>query len=215
MLDRFSLRTLAWLSVGLTTIALVVGFAIDCEGFAGNLLAEIAGVLVGLLLAIFLVEKILDRERQDRWNRVAEQTMKTLRFALIRASTSVYLSLPTKRPPKADPYTLGLLGDNRLTDALHALAGVIRADAEFEDEEQLLDGMKSHLDLIRGGIMPQLLAIGEHDLVAELAGLEGAFQDLENTVWLQQRFGGPNRFNENLATVIDSLAAISSMIEGQ
>jgi hypothetical protein len=195
-------------------MALLVGFTIDAKGFAGNLLAEIAGVLVSVLLAVFIVEKAVERERSRRWDLVAEQTASMLRFAVIRVGSHVYLRLPAPRSSASDPYTLGLLGDKQLSGALSQLAEDVRKEPELgSDKEGFVAGLRPHLEFIRAGIMPQLLAIGKHDLIALLAAVESAFQNLEHTLWLEARFGGPDQFQTDAATLVDALANVSRAID--
>ena len=198
---------------------MIAGVCVDEAGFAGNLLAEIVGVFAGLLVVVFVVDRVVERERSRRWDLVSEKTLHTLRFVIIRAGSEIYLTLPAPRAPSADPYTLGLVGENALTGALRNLSEKVREQPEPDDrhredrENQVLDGLGKHLALLRGGVMPQLLVVGEHDLVARLAALDGAFQDLEHNVWLEDRFGGLNQFQASVATVVDRLADLSEAID--
>jgi hypothetical protein len=214
LLDRISLKTIASIATLVTLAALIVGFMLDAKGFAGNLLAEVAGVLVSVLLAIFIVEKLVERERSRRWDLVSAETTTTLRFAVIRAGHHLYLRLPSPRPAAADPYTLGLFGENRLAGALRLLAERIEETPDLGTGEDLVAAVRPHLELMRGGVMPQLLAIGEHDLIARLAALESAFQELEHTVWLQDRLGQLRQFHPAAAALVNALAEVSESIDG-
>lgn len=194
---------------------MIAGLCVDAKGFAENLLAEIVGVFAGLLVVVFVVDRVVERERARRWELVSEKTLNTLRFVIIRAGSEIYLTLPAPRAPNADPYTLGLVGERALTGALRKLAEKVREQPEpGEDhrEDRVLDGLRGHLAQLRGGVMPQLLVVGEHDLVARLAALDGAFQDLEHNIWLEDRFGGLNQFQASVATVVDRLADLSEAI---
>lgn len=214
MLDQISLKKFTKFALAATTVVLVVGFALDAKGFSGNLLAEIAGVLVSVLLAVFIVEKAVERERSRRWDLVAEQTTSMLRFAVIRAGTNVYLQLPAPRSAAADPYTLGLLGDKQLSAALSQLAEEMRKEPELgTGKEGFVAGLQPHIEFIRAGVMPQLLAIGKHDLIARLAAVESTFQNLEHTLWLEERFGGPDQFHVDAAALIEALANLSRAID--
>jgi hypothetical protein len=213
LLERFSLKTLATVAAAAAVAGLAAGFAIDARGFLGNLLAELVGIVSGALLAIFIVERILERERSRKWDLVSEQTIATLRFALVRAGHHVYLLLPVPRDPDADPYTLGLLQKNRLADALSTLAASVRKRPDLEIEGDVAKSLEPHLELIRGGVMPQLVAIGKHDLIARLAVVESAFQDLQHTIWLNEKFGHLNKSSEAVATLVDSLAQVSEVVD--
>jgi len=201
-------------AVVVAAAAMAVGFVIDAKNFAGNLLAEIAGVLIGVVLAVLIVDRAVERDRARRWNLVSEQTLSTLRFVILRAGMDVYLSLPAPRPPDADPYTRGQFGEEGgLTNSLGELAGVVRATPELDNEEELVDKLKSHLEVIRSGVLPQLLAVGTHELIARLSAVEAAFQDLDHTVWLELRFGGLNEFHTELAKVLNTLSGVSAQLD--
>lgn len=210
--EYFSLKAIAVVAATVVVVALVAGFLLDAEGFLGNLLAEIVGVLVSVLLAIFIVERIVERERAKRWDLVSGETITTLRFAVIRAGQHVYLLLPPPRDPNADPYTLGLLQRDQLTDALRQLAENIRS-SQLSIEDEVAAGLRPHMEFIRGSVMPQLLAIGTHDLIARLAALESAFQDLQHTVWLAHQFGHLRKSPAIVANLIQALAGVSEVID--
>lgn len=210
----WSLKNLAVFAVVVSAVATVVGFAIDVEAFAGNLLAETAGILLGAVLAVLIVDRAVEHDRARRWSLVADQTLATLRLVVIRAAMDVYMSLAAPRPSDADPYTLGHAGgEGQLTASLHRLADTVRADASRLDEEALVSKIRDHLQVVRGGVLPQLLAIGRQDLIARLTTLEMAFQNLENTAWLERRFGGLNQFHEDLGELLEGLAGVSEEID--
>jgi hypothetical protein len=210
----WSLKKLAVFAVVVSAVATVAGFAIDVEAFAGNLLAETAGILLGAVLAVLIVDRAVEHDRARRWSLVADQTLATLRLVVIRAAMDVYMSLPAPRPSDADPYTFGHAGgEGQLTTSLHRLADTVRADAGRLDEEALVSKIRDHLQVVRGGVLPQLLAIGRQDLIARLTTLEMAFQNLENTAWLEQRFGGLNQFHEDLGELLEGLAGVSEEVD--
>jgi len=213
LLDRFSLRAITTATALIAVVVLAGGFAFDSKGFFGNLLAEVVGVLGSVLLAILIVERVIERERAKRWDLVADETIATLRSAVIRASHRVYLLLPPPRDPNADPYTLGLLQQNQLTAALRQLAQQIRRHPSLAIEDKVSTDLQPQLELIRGSVMPQLLAIGKHDLVARLAAVESAFQDLLHTTWLAHQFGHLRQAPEKVADLVDALAGVSEAID--
>jgi hypothetical protein len=212
LLERLSPKKAAVGAALVSTVALLVGFALDPEAFLGNLLAEIFGVLVSVLLAILVVERIIERERLRRWNLVSEQTTLTLRFAIIRAGVHIYLRLPAPRDPEADPHTLGLLRDKSLAYALDRLAAGVRKE-HIPKIAELVTNLGPQMQLIRSGVMPQLIAIGNHHLIARLAALESAFQDLEHTAWMTEQFGGLAQTPDDVAGLVEAMARVSEEID--
>lgn len=47
--------------------AIAIGLAIDREAFFGNLFAEVAGVAMSVLIALFVVELFLEYREQEKW----------------------------------------------------------------------------------------------------------------------------------------------------
>lgn len=208
------MKTIVAIAITVALAATAGGFMLDAKGFGGNLLAEIVGILMAAVLAVLIIDRAVERDRARRWDLVSQQTLSTLRFVVLRAGMDVYLSLPAPRPPNADPYTLGQLGEEGgLTDALKELSGVVRTADGIGVDDELVIVLKGHLEVVRGGVLPQLLAIGTHDLIARLSTVEAAFQDLEQTAWLEQRFTGLNQFHSELAGFIDALAGVSEQID--
>lgn len=222
LLAHVSMKVLLVLSVMVAAAAIVTGFMLDAAGFAGNLLAEVAGLLLGVLLAVLIVDVLIERERARRWDLVAAETETNLRLAMIRAGLDVYLLLPVPRPPAADPYTMSQAGPHGLSEALRALADAVRAEPSLQRDSgatggpeplAVVEALKPHLELIRTAVMPRLIAVGEHDLIARLAFLEGAYQELEHSAWMADRFGGWTQLAVDLGKVIDALSDVSEMTE--
>jgi hypothetical protein len=207
---NWSLTKFAIFAVVISALAIAAGFAIDVKAFAGNLLGETAGVLLGALLVVLIVDRAVENDRTARWGLVAEQTQDTLRLVVIRTGMDVYLALPAPRPAKADPYTLGHTGDDmQLSQSLRHLAEIVGTRPNEWSEDELVAKVRGHLQVVRGGVLPQLLAIGTQDLIARLTTLEMALQELENTAWLEHQFGGLGQFGEDLANLVNALADVS------
>jgi hypothetical protein len=185
-------RFLVAASAAVGLAALAVGFKLDSKNFAGNALAELAGLILSVLVAVLIVDRLVAQDRRRRWDLVSTQTIDTLHFALTRSGLALYLRLPTPRPPTADPFTMGIAGPSGLARALQDLAPYIRAldDSALGSPANWLPEVEEPIRLIREGLMPRLLAIGDPEVVAVASSVEGRFQDLLHAVWLSNRFGG-------------------------
>lgn len=213
--ERISLKTLAILALPAAAISLLIGFCLDRKGFAGNLLAEVVGVLASVLLAVFVVERAVEQDRAKRWGLVSAETTTTLRLTIVRAAHSIYLVLPAPRPPTADPYTIGLLVEGRLPQTLHLLARQVEDGHLVSTGLDVVGGLEDYMALIRSGVMPQLLAIGERELVATLTALENAYQELVHAAWLEERFGPTTGIQPATAALVDALAEVSAVIDSK
>lgn len=205
MLKVLSLRTVVGVALGVAVISLGVGLTIDVNGFVENLLAELIGVLLSILLALLIVDRVVEREQARRWDLVSGEILQMLRFALMRAGVDVYLRLPAPRPADADPYTMGLAGEGLLAGAMSKLAARVRKQPRGFVDDDSIDLIRPHLELVRSGVMPQLLAMGKRDLIARLAAVDNAFQDLEHTAWLEERFGSLDQLNESMGDLLEMM----------
>lgn len=197
-------------SIGVGVAALAGGFAIDFAGFAGNVLAEAAGIVFSVLLAVFVVERLLDADRRQRWALVANGTTHTLEEALTRAGLNLYLRLEAPRPPMADPFTMSMAGFSHLVEAMRRLASEIEAltYGDLGDVEEWLPPVKEQVQLIQVSVMPRLLTLGDPSLIAAVAEVESAFQNVEYEVWLVSRFG----YNGEASAVSGFVKAMGSAL---
>lgn len=201
-------------------LSLGTGFWLDADSFESNVLAELAGVVLGIGVAVFVVERLVDRDRRARWHLVATETIKTLRFALVRAAMPLYLQLPAPRPNDADPFTMYRSG--KLGDGLRALSAKLR-DAEPRSPEELKPGLlrevlndvAPHLDFIQDMIMQRLLTVGpDPELIKRLAVLESTREDVDHAAWIDERFGSrPGQNTERMADLVDSIRDVVTYLD--
>jgi hypothetical protein len=212
MLTRIPPKTLVVVAIVLLGAALVAGFALDVKAFGEHLLAELVGLLASVLVAVFVVDVLVERERARRWDLVAAETVASLRFAIIRAGLDVYLLLPAPRLTAADPFTMSEAGKGQLAMSLSTLARTVET-AKGIELDTALNALRPHLAVARDSVMPRLLAIGQHELIASVATLEGNLQNLEYTVWLEERFGTVPDAKRDLAEVLLAMASVGNLTD--
>jgi hypothetical protein len=212
VLARIAPKTLIVAAIVLLGGALIAGFALDPKTFGEHLLAEFVGLLVSILVAVFIVDVFVERERSRRWDLVSTETVTLLRFAIVRAGLDVYLMLPAPRPPAADPFTMSEAGEGQLAMALSTLARTVEKTEDIE-LDAALDALRPHLAVARDSVMPRLLAIGQHELIASVAALEGKLQNLEYMVWLEERFTNLSDAKRDLAEVLLAMASIGNLTD--
>ena len=66
----FNMRRIVVAVVFAAIIMCVVRFVVSPCGFLGNLLAELAGILVGVALALTIAENLTQRRHHEQWSRV-------------------------------------------------------------------------------------------------------------------------------------------------
>jgi hypothetical protein len=207
-------RWLAWAAAAAAATALAAGFWIDPKGFAGNALAEFAGMIASILVALFVVDTLVAADQRRRWSEVAEGTLGTLENAVVQASLHVYLLLPPPRPPSADPFTMSHAG--QLEVGLRELATAVAKEPGIgEDPRDVAQVLGPPVRTISEVVISRLLQInGEPELVRPLVDVERAMQTLDYDVELFERFGLPEgAFAADVAVFIGALADAAAAME--
>ncbi|HET8955637.1 MAG TPA: hypothetical protein VFN18_08260 [Solirubrobacterales bacterium] len=200
-------------------LSLAVGIGLDPSSFASNLSAEMVGVVVGIGVAVLVVERLVDQDRRARWRLVETQTIATLRFALVKGALPLYLHLPAQRPMEADPFMNKGVG--KLGAALENLSAALRADEPTDLKPDplrgVLDNIAPHLNFVRDIVMQRLLTVGpDPELIRRLAKLESTFEDLDLAAWLDERFGSrPGETTQRMANLADSMKDVVVYLDSE
>jgi hypothetical protein len=80
-------------------VAIAVGLVLDAAAFAGNLTAEFVGVVVSVAVALTLVERLLERERSRRWERVRTLTSRSIGREIHVIALAYYDAMPPGSVP--------------------------------------------------------------------------------------------------------------------
>src|SRR5258708_4365067 len=86
------LMALAVALVGLA--ALAGGLIYDRRAFASHILAVVFELSAGVFVGLYVVEKIGEANRRQRWAGVSANTLATLDAAVLRAGYTLYQQLP-------------------------------------------------------------------------------------------------------------------------
>lgn len=210
-------RTLVLGALGVVAVALAIGFLLDWKGFAGNALAELAGIVASVLVALFFVDRFTKAERDARWASVAGATARTLEGAAVRASLRAFVQLPTPRPPHLDPRMAETVG--RLPHALVALAAALKEAGQTplttppNDLREFVDAVRPSVRTITDVVLPRLLSLDvEPALVELIVELEGVFGELEYDAWMQQTMEMPSSaFYNDASRLVEALGQIMAV----
>lgn len=170
-------RTTA-LCLTLTLLLGSSGFWLRLEGFLGNVLAELAGVTLSVLIAFTLVERLLLRQRREQWIGVS----RAIRSAISSRVDSV----------ACDFYCADTLPDAWfLADTAQEHAAVMEATAarlttarerlakhtvdDIATTRQLHRATRADLGFVRDVLTPRVVQLGDDaELVEALVALEEA-----------------------------------------
>lgn len=166
-------------------VALLVtglGVALDLQGFIGNVVAGLAGVLLGVVVTYALVERLLREHRGQEWLSVRTAIVESLIGRLFAIGHAVALGAPSA--PKSIVYLSQ--DDPTLVDALNELCDYLQ-DQRGRGQESLRTLADLHASVadefafIHTVVTPRVLAVCDEP---EFARLLVALERYE-TEWVQ------------------------------
>jgi hypothetical protein len=192
-------RDVAILTLLVLAVILVVGVVTDRDSFVSNLLAELAGVAVGVLVALFLVDRVTAARRRERWLRVRRQTFDAIYAHISDLARKALLYTPVgdyREPGWVDSW-FAFGGDHPTGAAAQVLREVGKALHEQAEELSSRDGpgvansrvaldvVTPHVAQIRDVLIPRLI---DFDEVPNLVERLLAMSDAEREWSLQVAF---------------------------
>jgi hypothetical protein len=199
---RSALAGLALASVALTA----VGLALGARSFLSNALAELAGLSLGVVVAVLLADAIVERRRAERWSTVSRALIASIADRLDAVRLSAYLSgfLP-------DYDEAVILRERNLVRALSQVAGAIEKKLSppvgraIQDPEALLETsqcadllqvVRPDVDYIRQMVIPRALELATDERLAHaLIELETAERIwAEGVRLIEEDWGYPDEF---------------------
>jgi hypothetical protein len=168
------------LALGATIVA---GFLLSPDGFLGNLIAELSGILAGVVLALTIAEELTRRRRREEWARVRRQTLRSLCGYIEDTALDFELSLhdpaldirtnahwrgyPDSGQVEAASAGLRDL-ERRLKDEAPTLAK--QSDLLRSSSRALYDETHQNLLSVRDVIAPRILSLDEDPSLSQLLG---------------------------------------------
>jgi hypothetical protein len=90
------LRSLIPISFVIALLAILGGLKIDASGFAGNLLAETAGIFISIILALVIVDRYVEYQKWEQWSKVRNITYMALAYNLCKIFGSAVFSFESE-----------------------------------------------------------------------------------------------------------------------
>lgn len=177
------MRRVVSIAVLLAIVAVVVGFVASPDGFLGNLLAEAAGIFVGIALALTIAENLTRRRHQEQWARVRRQTLRSLCGYIESIAFDFAMSLPDQPLdirtnahwidyPSAGEVEAARTGLRDLEDQLarDAEAMADGSDLDGGSSKTLFEETDHNLLAIRDVLAPRILSLDEDPDLSRLLG---------------------------------------------
>jgi hypothetical protein len=193
-----------------TVLLLGAGVLMDYRSFVGNVLSEVAGILLSAMLAVLIFERIANRERQRRWEGVRSQLCGALSSHLGDIAFEVYIGLPADMRNAEPSFIHALVTGDEIPRGAAAVRNIVRANsvalrAGRSSAGPVYDAVLPNLNRIRDSLVPQFLQLGQDpELVVNLSGLESAVRLWEGNLRLNQLNGTPSTWT-GVVDVLDSV----------
>lgn len=178
---------------------LILGFVINFESFAENMLSSAADLIVGIFIAFYLIDRISRRERARKWEHVKilsyhsiEATCDLIMFTFMTESgviwdTSPYAPETTTSPERKTLYENFLdLGEEIST----------RSDERSDSSYRLLAAVRPYFEKLSLSIFPRVLELDEQtELISSLIDVDSAYQEWDaNVDTIEGDWGMPESF---------------------
>lgn len=126
-------RNLLILLALITAMFILIGFFIDTKGFSGNLLAELAGNGIAILVGLLLIDRFLEYRRQKQWTKVRKLTIRAIAVHLCDIASTLHIYFPI-----GDHRSIGVILEGRNTPNRATATGF---EALLEQLRELRNGI--------------------------------------------------------------------------
>lgn len=178
----------------LALIFIIVGFSVDKKGYTSNILAEIAGLFISVVVAILLVERFTEGQRKKRWERVRKLTHRSISHHLSNILLELFNHFPM---PDHSPITAILDSrDQPNSNTIDAINNIIeqmknslqQGKVIAESSVEYFNAIKWDISQIRHDLMPRVIQSSEdQNLIDGLVELNDTIQDLQSTIIMRKR----------------------------
>lgn len=178
-------------SIVILVACVAIGFSIDPKSMAVNLLAGFACTGVGVLVAIWVVDRYIKHVDRARWSRVDVLTHRAIATHLCDAMVQLLIDTPVLR--NMGPMTLIQEGrdrpDARTIEGLAELAAMLRAvpnqgNNDLSDAAiTYYEGDKWDLDELCDSLLPRVIEYSdEQDLIDSLIEFDSVRRALHTSI---------------------------------
>jgi hypothetical protein len=180
------------LSIVIVVLVSAVGLAVNTMGFLENLLSETVGIFVSIIVALLIVDKYTEHQKEQQWARVRNLTYQALAAHLCDLTTETFIYFPVgdHRPmtpiiegrDHPNPATVPAIGD--LISQLRKLPSAVSAERSTSDlSVEFYDVIKWDLDQIRDVLTPRVVqSSSDQQIIDALIEFDDARRKLHNAI---------------------------------
>jgi len=211
---KFSQKYFIILCALLALIIIVTGLTIDFKGYLGNILAEIAGLIFSILVALLLIDRFSEIQRKKRWHKVRDLTHRSISHHLSNILLELFNHFPLSDHSSANailvcrnqPDAKPIEAVNNLIMQIKTLQQQGKINSEIMIE--YFNSAKWDISQIRHDLIPRVIQSSDNqDLIDALVAFDDIVQDLQNTIIVHKRFAK----QEALPDIIQLLESINEI----
>jgi hypothetical protein len=180
-----------------------IGFGVEAEGFAGNALAGLSSLILGAVLAVVLINQLLQRQHREHWAIARAEICRAIcevivdmasSFALFVSDGNGFLGLVgPEDDPIARPQIWLALGDLIEATAADEQRLSSQLEPDLASSRALYDQVATVVSPLRTATTTRVVVLGdEPTLVAALLSLERAERRWGSWVQTVETEGAPD-----------------------
>lgn len=156
------------------TFPVVMAFRYDPANMIQNIASEAAGVALGVLLTVTVVERMLERRHRDRWQAVRHQVLRAISNHISEIVTDYMLHLDSGFQYLPSVIASQFMLTAKAADEMGAALGEMRKDFHAAGVQNLFKATQWHFSRLRDVLTPMLVDFGEEpELIQLLVDIDG------------------------------------------
>ena len=174
------------------TISVLLGFIMDIRGFSGNILAEVAGSGIAILIGLLVIDKFVEYRREQQWAKARRLTYEALSSHICDIASDVYMYFPIK-----DHRSMGTILEGRNTPSQSTHFGFEDLLQQLKKLPASISGEKStsdvavefyeaviwDLDQIQNVLTPRIIqSSNDQELIDALVEFDNGRRQLHNSI---------------------------------
>lgn len=180
------------LSATLIIIFSAIGILINACSFLENILPEMVGIFASVIISLFIVDKYIEQQRKQQWDRVRNLTFQALAAHLCDLTTEVFMYFPVidinlmtpiiEGRDRPNPLTISAMED--LISQLSELPSAVSAEKSTSDlSVEFYEAIKWDLDQIQDVLTPRVVqSYGDQQIIDGLIEFDDARRKLHNAI---------------------------------
>ncbi len=173
---------------------IVAGFLLNVRDYAINILAEMAGLFIGVIVAVVLVDRLTENQRRKRWARVRELTHRTISHHLVNIMLELFNHFPlTNHRITATLLTSRDHLEPKMIEALNNIINQIKdlLTANKITNQSAFDyyhAIKWDVNQIRFDLIPRVMQSSDNqNLIDTLVEFDDTIQDIQTALIMQNQ----------------------------